>query len=178
MNRLMGSVAAAALMVPLAVVPWDGPAAAEQANSYCNVPGASGAAQWVPCQAKAPLAVTQGGPASGQTAFTAAAAGTTGAVTLTIAAVAAKTNYLCGFDVSAIGGTAAVGPITLVGLAGVGGTATTLTYQLASAAGGALLSEKFSPCAPANSTSLAVVITTTADGTASAVNVNAWGFQQ
>lgn len=177
MNRLMGGVAAAALLVPLSVVPWDG-AAAQQSNTYCNVPGAAGSSRWVPCQATAPLAVTQGGAASGQTPFTAAAAGTTGAVTLTIAAVAAKTNYLCGFDVSAIGGTAAVGPITLVGLAGATGAATTLTYQLASSAGGALLSEKFSPCAPANAASLAVVITTTADGTASAVNVNAWGFQQ
>lgn len=177
MNRLMNGCAAAALAA-FAVVPWAEPADAQQSNTYCNVPGASGASRFVPCQATAPLAVTQGGPASGQTAFTAAAAGTTGAVTLTIAAVAAKTNFLCGFDVSAIGGTAAVGPITLVGLAGATGAATTLTYQLASSAGGSLLSEKFTPCAPANSTSLAVVITTTADGTASAVDVNAWGFQQ
>lgn len=170
--------AAALAAIPLALIAAQLPAAAAESDTYCNVPGASGTSRWVPCQATAPLAVTQGGPASGQTPFTAAAAGTTGAVTLTIAAVAAKTNYLCGFDVSAIGGTAAVGPITLVGLAGATGVATTLTYQLAASAGGTLLSEKFTPCAPANSTSLAVVITTTADGTASAVDVNAWGFQQ
>lgn len=177
MNRLMNGCAAAALAA-FATVPWTEPVTAAESDTYCNVPGAAGSSRWVPCGPTAPLAVTQGGPASGQTAFTAAAAGTTGAVTLTIAAVAAKTNYLCGFDVSAIGGTAAVGPITLVGLAGIGGTATTLTYQLASSAGGALLSEKFSPCAAANAASVAVVITTTADGTASAVDVNAWGFQQ
>jgi hypothetical protein len=98
--------------------------------------------------------------------------GTTGAVTGTLAGVAAKTTYICGFDVSALGGTATVGPITVTGL--LGGT---LTYQLASTVSGNLLSRTFMPCLPASAVNTAIVVTTTADGTASGVDVDATGFQ-
>lgn len=97
-----------------------------------------------------------------------AAAGTTGAVTATLAAIAGKTIYLCGFDVSAIG-TGAVGPITVTGL--LGGT---FTYQLVAVAGGVTLPKAYTPCIPAASPTTAIAIVTTADASASAVNVHAW----
>lgn len=100
------------------------------------------------------------------------ATGTTGAVVGTLAASAGKTTYICGFDVSGIGGTAAIGPIT------VAGTITaSQVYQLASTAGGVTFGMTFSPCIPASAVNTTITVTTTADGTATAVDVNSWGFQ-
>lgn len=100
--------------------------------------------------------------------------GTTGAVVGTLAAdTTGKTTYLCDFDVSAIGGTAAVGPITVAGLSGG-----SKVYQLSSTAAGATLSKSFSPCLPANAANTAITITTTADGTATGVDVNSSGYQR
>lgn len=38
--------------------------------------------------------------------------------------------------------------------------------------------QNFSPCIPASAQNEAITVTTTADGTATAVNVNSWGYQQ
>lgn len=103
------------------------------------------------------------------------ATGTTSAVTGTIAAVASATNYLCGFDVSYIGGTAAISPVTVTGL--LGGT---WTYQLdvASATVGKTYSKEFTMCVPASATNTAISVVTTADGTATAVDVQLHGYTQ
>ena len=102
------------------------------------------------------------------------ASGTTGAVVGTLAASAARLTYICGFNVSAIGGTAAVGPIVIAGL--IGGSQ---TYQgSSSAAGGIVASATFTPCIQSSAINTAITITTTADGTATAVNVNSYGYQQ
>lgn len=108
----------------------------------------------------------------GATAITGNAAGTTGAVVGTLAGVAGKTIYICGFNVSAIGGTAAVGPITIAGL-----ITASMVYQLASSATGVTSGQTFTPCIPASALNTAITITTTADGSASAVDVNSWGYQ-
>lgn len=104
--------------------------------------------------------------------LTSGASGTTGAVVATLAAATGLTNYISGFDVSATGGTAAVGPIVVAGLKGG-----SFTYQMFSSATGANLSIRYNPPIPASATNTAITVTTTADATASAVNVNAWGFQ-
>lgn len=101
------------------------------------------------------------------------ATGSTSAVVGTLAAATGRRTWICGFDVSAIGGTAAVGPITVAGLVG-----SSMVYQISSTAAGLTLSRTFTPCIPASAVNTAITITTTADGTASAVNVNSWGFQQ
>lgn len=106
------------------------------------------------------------------TPITGNAAGTTGAVVGTLAAASGKTTYICGFDVSAIGGTASVGPITVAGI-----KTSSMVYQLASSATGITLNKTYTPCIPANAANTAITITTTADGTATAVNVNSWGYQ-
>ncbi len=101
------------------------------------------------------------------------ATGSTGAVVGTLAAVASVTNFICGFNVSAIGGTAAVGPVTIAGLIG-----SSQVYQAnSSIAGGVALSANFNPCIPASAVNTAITVTTTADGTATAVDVNSWGYQ-
>jgi hypothetical protein len=108
------------------------------------------------------------------TAISGNSTGTTGAVVGTLSGTSGKTTYLCQFDVQAIGGTAAVGPITVAGLVG-----SSRVYQgSSSAAGGTVASASFNPCIPASAANTAITITTTADGTASAVDVNSWGYQQ
>ncbi len=82
------------------------------------------------------------------------------------------TTYICGFNVSAIGGTAAIGPITVAGLIG-----SSQVYQLTSTAAGVQLTQNFNPCIPASAVNTSITITTTADGTATAVDVNSWGYR-
>jgi hypothetical protein len=101
------------------------------------------------------------------------AAGTTGIVTATMAAVAGKTNYLCGVEVDVVGGTAAVSPMSLTGV--LGGT---ITYQgfLSAAAPGLVFTRNYSPCLAASAANIAIALATTADGTATSVTVILWGF--
>lgn len=107
------------------------------------------------------------------TGITGNATGTTGAVVGTLAAAASVTTFICGFNVQAIGGTAAIGPVTVAGLIG-----SSQVYQASStAAGGKVAGEIFSPCIPASAVNTAITITTTADGTATAVDVNSWGYR-
>jgi hypothetical protein len=120
-----------------------------------------------------PLPVSPNSYPAGATAITGNGTGTTGAVVGTLAAAAAKLTYICGFAVSALGGTAAVGPITIAGLVG-----SSMVYYFASAAAGAQLTQAFTPCIPSSAVNTAITTTTTADGTASNVAVNSWGYQK
>jgi hypothetical protein len=98
--------------------------------------------------------------------------GTTGAVVGTLAAATGKFTNICGFAVSVIGGTAAVGPITVAGTVG-----SSLVYQGSSTAAGITLTQNFWPCIPSSAPNTAITVTTTADGTATAADVNSWGYQ-
>lgn len=100
------------------------------------------------------------------------ATGSTSAVVGTLAAAASKTTYICGVAVSAIGGTATIGPVTIAG------PATSLVYQLASTAAGNVFTQTFRPCIPGSAVNTAITTTTTADGTATAVDVVSWGYQR
>ena len=131
------------------------------------------AAQGAPGAATLPWPVASSAYPASATPITGNATGTTGAVVGTLAAAPAKITYICGFDVSAIGGTAAVGPITIAGP--VGGS---LVYQMSATAAGLTLSRTFMPCIPASAVNTAITVTTTADGTATGVDVNSWGYQQ
>jgi len=112
-------------------------------------------------------------PSSG-TLITGNATGTTGAVVGTLAATAGKTTYICGFNVSTIGGTANSGPITVAGLVG-----SSQVYQTpVNTSGGQItVTQNFNPCIPANAQNQAITITTTAAAGATAVDVNSWGYQ-
>jgi hypothetical protein len=82
-------------------------------------------------------------------------------------AVANKTNYVCGVHVSSTGsGTSAVTVATLTG--GV-----TFTYQLTAPGNFAML---YNPCIPASAQNATLTVTAGANGTATAVDVNVWGF--
>jgi hypothetical protein len=114
---------------------------------------------------------TSGGYPSSSTPVQGNATGSTGAVVGTLAGVAGKTTYICGFAVSAVG-SGAVGPITIAGL-----VTSSQVYQFTAAATGGALTQAFTPCIPASAANTAITTTTTADGTATAVDVNSWGFQ-
>lgn len=134
----------------------------------------TGAASCDPVSASAPLPVSLATSApAGSTPLTGNATGTTGAVVGTLSSATGKTAFICGFSVSAIGGTASVGPITVAGLLG-----SSMVFQLASSATGSTLAQNFSPCVAASAAAQDITVTTTADGTASAVSVNSWGFRQ
>lgn len=120
-----------------------------------------------------PLPVAPSGYPYLSTPITGNGTGTTGAVVGTLAGVAGKTTWICGFSVGAIG-TGAIGPITIAGT-----ITSSMIYQLTAAAGGASVVQTFGPeCIPASAANTPITITTTADGSASAVDVNSWGFQQ
>lgn len=148
------------------------PAVAAPLSAPCIESGPS-ATLCDPVNATNPLPVVVQPNLSGGTALAGNATGTTGAVVGTLTSAANKTAYICGFSVSAIGGTAAVGPITVAGLIG-----SSQVYQLSSSAAGVTLSQNFYPCIPASATNTNITVTTTANGTATAVDVNSWGYRQ
>lgn len=97
------------------------------------------------------------------------ATGTTSAVVGTLAAAANKLTTMCDFDVSAAG-TGSVGPVTVAGL--LGGSR---VYQITAPG---IISKSFAPCLPASAPNTAITITTTANASATAVDVNSSGTQQ
>jgi hypothetical protein len=119
-----------------------------------------------------PLPVqTVAGFSSNVTAIAGNATGTTGAVVGTLTSATGKTAYISGFSVSAVGGVAAIGPITVAGLAGG-----SQVYSMNSLAAGNTLVVNFAQAIPASAVNTNITVTTTADGTATAVSVNSWGF--
>lgn len=144
----------------LFLIPQDAHAQASVAVNCWNPIGTqANNNQWVPCPVGAEI--------------TGAGTGSTGAVVATLAASTTKTTYICGFTVSAIGGTATVGPITVAGTTG-----SSLVWYVASTVAGSNLNVNFNACIPGSAVNTAITVTTTADGTATAVTVNAWGFQR
>jgi hypothetical protein len=133
----------------------------------------------VPCSAAnvlpSPVSITPfpGNPATGASAtpITGNATGSSGAVVGTLAASAGKTTYICGFNVSAAG-TGSVGPVTVAGLVG-----SSQVYQATAGTAAVVVSAQFSPCIPSSTVNTAITITTTADASATAVDVNSWGYQ-
>lgn len=121
-----------------------------------------------------PLPVSNVGYPAGVTPVGGNASGTTGAVVGTLTATSTTTAYICGFNVQAIGGTATVGPIVVAGL--TGGSQTYQTDVNSATVGKTVASANFNPCIPASALNTNITTTTTANGTASAVNVNSWGY--
>jgi hypothetical protein len=102
------------------------------------------------------------------------ATGSTGAVVCTLTAVQGKTGFICGWNVQATGGTATVSPIVIAGLQG--GSQTYNNVVSAAAPGTIFWPPPYTPCLPASAQATNITITTTANGTATSVAVQAWGF--
>ena len=123
-------------------------------NPYSNQPINA----WTPC-ASAPIIQGNG-------------TGTTGAVVGTLTSAANHTAYICGFSVNAVG-TLAVGPITIAGLIGA-----SQVWQLTATATGSSVGTTYNPCIPASALNTNITVTTSSDASASAVDVNSWGYLQ
>lgn len=157
------------------IVPLEAQTPTPVTPGYQICSSASGSTQcsFQPLDLNHPLPVMLGGTNG---VITGNAAGTTAAVVGTLAAATGKTTFICGFNVQAIGGTATVGPVTVAGL--VGSSMVFQTDVNSATVGKTVASAAFTPCIPASATNTAITVTTTANGTASAVNVNSWGYQQ
>lgn len=155
-------------------------------NSGVNAPGTvdmcrNSVGVAVPCGDVTPLSIKITNPTpitpypTGSFAITGNSVGSTAAVVGTLAAFPGRTTYICGFNVQAIGGTATVGPITVAGLTG-----SSQVYQTdvnSATVGKTVAQASFAPCIPSATLNTAITITTTANGTATAVDVNSWGYQ-
>src|SRR5271170_1146404 len=95
--------------------------------------------------------------------------GTTGAVTGTMPGVTTLTNYLCSIDIEA-NGSGVVSPLTVTGI--FSGSIQLFAVITAPTS----YQKTWTPCLPAHSAGSSIQITTTADATASAVEVIVSGF--
>lgn len=129
--------------------------------------------QWLPCPTSGLIAGSgNAGYPPGSVAVANAGAGTTGATTATLPATANAFTYLCNLKVSAAG-SGSISPITISGVQGG-----SWIVQGISAGGAPYEPTAWTPCLRSSAVNTAIVITTTADGTATAVNVQASGFTQ
>jgi hypothetical protein len=106
------------------------------------------------------------------------ATGSTAAITATMVAdtsAVKRTNYLCGFDVEAVGGTAVVTPLAITGL--LGGTMA-IQQAVTSSTTGIGYTRTYTPCLPASAAATAISVATTAAAGATGVTVQVWGFQR
>ena len=142
-------------------------------NPCYNTTGQTGLPNCIGVGTAAPLPVISQPPGGG---ITGNAAGSTAAVVGTLDAATGKTTFICGFNVQSIGGTATVGPITVAGL--IGSSQVYQTDVNSATVGKTVAAANFNPCIPASATNTAITITTRANGTATAVDVNSWGYQQ
>lgn len=110
-----------------------------------------------------------------QTPVSVSANGTTGAVTATMAAVAAKTNWMCGFSVRAAATAATTGSVTITGI--LGGTMTFQEYIAPIATGMVPVEPPLGHvCISGSATNTAIVLTAPAPGTGGINSANIWGY--
>lgn len=109
------------------------------------------------------------------TATTNSAVGTTGVTTATLAAVAAKFTYLCGFTITSDATAALAGTATVTGP--VGGTMSFI-QNVGTATAAGTLTQAFQPCIQSSAVNTAIVVNSIAAGVGGNTAVVAWGYQQ
>jgi hypothetical protein len=109
------------------------------------------------------------------TAVEVSATGTTAATAATMPAVSGKTNYVCGFTITADASALATGTAALSGLTN---SLSYLQTIVAVASGTSDLTKTFNPCLPASATNTAIVITSAAAGVGGNTIVNIQGYVQ
>ena len=113
---------------------------------------------------------------NGATPVTATNTGTTASIAATLAAVAGKTTYICGFSIRATATAGASGNATVAGLAGGTLNFTQWAGPVASAQG-VLEPNLGLVCLPASAANTTIVITSAAPGTGGVISIAAWGYQ-
>jgi hypothetical protein len=190
MNKLLGAIVI--LVLGLLGFAW-----AQQYNQPTQIVGNlcafnsalptlnTGFPGWMQCDSLGRLIVSPGGAGAagfpaGATPITAVFSGAdTATASATLAAVAGKFTYICGFTVSGLGSTAGATVIATVATL-AGGNTLSYSYVFVASATGAdtPVNQVFSPCIPASAAN--AVITATVPGSAgnTATQINAWGYQQ
>lgn len=114
---------------------------------------------------------------SAQTPVSISANGTTAAVTATMAAVANKTNWMCGFSVRAAATAATTGAVTITGI--LGGTMTFEEYVSPIATGMTPVEPPLGHvCISGSAVNTAIVLTAPAAGTGGITSANIWGYAE
>jgi hypothetical protein len=114
-----------------------------------------------------------------ETPVTNSAVGTTAALPATLAGVASKTTYICGFSYKSSADVAVLGNLTVVGV--ISGTMnfrhiTTINQTSLTDIGAT--EQNFYPCLPASAVNTAIVVTGPAPGTNGSNTISVWGFQK
>jgi hypothetical protein len=93
----------------------------------------------------------------------------------TLAAVSAKTTYICGFQIGSTATAAAAGNATITGT--ITGT---LNFEMGTGTSPAVVQTQssFNPCIPASGTNQSIAVVSAAPGTGGVICVTAWGFQE
>lgn len=121
-----------------------------------------------------PLAIAANPYPPGSTPVENSGTGTTGAITVALAAQTSHLEYVCGIYAAA---TATAGTN---GNATVSGPTTTLNFLQGIGLSPlvAVLSQSFSPCIPASAVNTAITLTTAAPGTGGVASAAIWGYYQ
>jgi len=101
---------------------------------------------------------------------------------VTLAGVANKTTYICGFTISGLGATSATAvTATIATLAKGDGTGVTWSYSYVFASGATAISQplavQFSMCIPASAIGAAITVTVPGAAGNTATQINAHGYQ-
>lgn len=116
------------------------------------------------------------GASGGLTYLHTGASGTTNATAAALAAVAAKTNYVCKVDITT---TATAGAIVNGTLAGIVGGTMTFIHSIGTAGTSiGTYTRDFNPCFPASAANTAITFTSGAPGAGGVINVDIYGYQQ
>jgi hypothetical protein len=161
------------------------PAHAQSVVNPCTLTTSTPAYNCAPVTITAPLPVTispsaAGGGVSGYpfgaTPAVGANAGTTGAISASIAAKASQFSYICGFVVTSNATGSTSGPVTVSNLTG----SNSFIFQMNTNVTGttAVVSQTFNPCIPGDAVNTAITVTTAANADGTGVDVSVWGYQQ
>ena len=96
--------------------------------------------------------------------------------TATLAAVAGKTTYLCGFSIRANATGAATGDATVTGT--ISGTLNFAQWTAPLASGIGIVEPPIVTCIPASAINTSISVVSAASGSSGTVSVVAWGYQQ
>jgi len=141
---------------------------------------------WMQCDAQgrlilSPGAAGAGGFPSGATPITAVFSGAdTSSATATLPAAVGKFTYICSFNVSALGATAATSVSPTIATVASGNTLTYaggFTFAAGATVGSAPLSGSFSPCLPASAVNSGITLTLPGAAGNTSAAINLAGYQ-
>jgi hypothetical protein len=147
-----------------------------QANNSSNwqTPGNQVVPGWVPLNVRPDNLA--GVPTSVTAVFTGA---DTASATATLSAAAGQFTYICGFNVSGLGATAATSVTpTVTGLPNTLTYTGAFTFAAGATVADAAVSFTYAPCLPSSAVNTGIVVTVPGAAGNTALSINAWGYRQ